>query len=580
MILYGSDAEPQAKLDDGTVLALDPPAEDEATEEQIAAKITALKAKIAEAKKSPHRAREVAGMEDDVKLYEDDLKKLKASTKKAKDAEFKEGVLRLSKLFAHDKMPLNKSNRHYSVDGFLHVDHNNISKGNICPYWGREIPGAAEMGLDFNRKYMLLRDPEELKKAADSFNNVPLLIKHMAVDADDHQPDLVIGSTGTDAKYNHPYLSNSLVVWSKEAIDAIESEEQKELSCGYRYRADMTPGTFEGEHYDGVMRDIIANHVALVEEGRAGPDVVVGDSKISGKEIIMPKTVLSRKAAMTGGALLVYLKPKLAADAKIDLTPILSGVTSDNFKDKKAGIASAITAQAKLAKDASLADIMSMLDQCESEEVGEDMQPNAGIPASETETGVDEMADPKDFLKNKLSAEDMKSYDEMCAKKEAEDKKAADEKEEEEKKAAADAAAEEEKKKAEDEAEAAKKNAEGEDKAMDAKFKVTMDAALKDQRDAIMKQTRDAAEAREFASQWVGKLPIALDSAEEIYRTALDGLGVKNHKDIHPSALKAVLEAQPKPGARSVVIANDAATGNSEGFSSRFANADRITVIG
>jgi hypothetical protein len=41
----------------------------------------------------------------------------------------------------------------------------------------------------------------------------------------------------------------------------------------------MTPGTSpEGEKYDGRMTQIVANHIALVEAGRAGPDVMVADS--------------------------------------------------------------------------------------------------------------------------------------------------------------------------------------------------------------------------------------------------------------------------------------------------------------
>ena len=39
-------------------------------------------------------------------------------------------------------------------------------------------------------------------------------------------------------------------------IAGIESEEQRELSCGYRYTADMSPGTYRGQRYDGVMRQI------------------------------------------------------------------------------------------------------------------------------------------------------------------------------------------------------------------------------------------------------------------------------------------------------------------------------------
>jgi hypothetical protein len=102
------------------------------------------------------------------------------------------------------------------------------------------------------------------------------------VSAEDHQPDLVVGSTGTDAKFVAPYLTNSLVVWAQSAIDAIENETQKELSAAYRYRADMTPGSYNGERYDGVMRGIIGNHLAIVPEGRAGSDVVVADGRANG----------------------------------------------------------------------------------------------------------------------------------------------------------------------------------------------------------------------------------------------------------------------------------------------------------
>ena len=81
-------------------------------------------------------------------------------------------------------------------------------------------------------------------------------------------------------RFEDPYLKAELAVWDAEAIEGIEDDSNRELSAGYRYRADMTPGSVNGEPYDGVMRDIMANHQALVPEGRAGPDVIVGDSKL------------------------------------------------------------------------------------------------------------------------------------------------------------------------------------------------------------------------------------------------------------------------------------------------------------
>jgi len=173
------------------------------------------------------------------------------------------------------------SSRAMDVDGRLRVARTHISKANVCEYWGREIPDYEALGLDPERKYKLFRDPEELKKAAPTFNGLQVMLDHVPVHADDHHPEQWVGALGTEAEFNDPYLDNSMIIHVREGIDAIESGEMKELSCAYRYRADMTPGkSSSGEAYDGVMRDIVGNHVALVKEGRAGSDVVVSDSAI------------------------------------------------------------------------------------------------------------------------------------------------------------------------------------------------------------------------------------------------------------------------------------------------------------
>jgi hypothetical protein len=213
--------------------------------------------------------------------------------------------------------------RRRDANGFLHVEVSNISKANICPYYGQEIPHWEELGLLADQVYQLYRDPEELAKAAATFNNVPLLSEHMPVIPDQLPEELIIGSTGTDAAFDGVHLKNSLVVWRQREQNAIEANEQKELSCGYRYRADMTPGIAEGGlSYDGVMRDIMGNHVALVIQGRAGPDVVVGDDLMK---------LTSRTALMISGAMQAAIRPLLAADAKVDLSSALATVTGPSM---------------------------------------------------------------------------------------------------------------------------------------------------------------------------------------------------------------------------------------------------------
>jgi len=179
------------------------------------------------------------------------------------------------------------SMRRYDQEGRLLVDQANISKATVNPYWGEEIPGADELGLDPKKKYFLLRDPKELAKPETiaSFRRQPVLMKHQPSSADDHPVDLTVGSTGDNVRYEHPYLKASLAFWPRHAIDAIESNKQKELSSSYHYDPVMEPGIYTDEHgikhrFDGRMTNIRANHIALVPEGRAGADVCVSDAAL------------------------------------------------------------------------------------------------------------------------------------------------------------------------------------------------------------------------------------------------------------------------------------------------------------
>ena len=209
-------------------------------------------------------------------------------------------------------------------DGRLHVEITPISKANVCPYYGREIPGAEALGLEPDRIYQLLRDPGELAKAAPTFNNLPLLNKHVRTSADDPQKDAIVGSTGTDASYDAPYLKNSLVVWDASAIAGVRTGEQRELSASYHYVADMTPGIYEGGPYDGRMTEIVGNHVALVPVGRAGADVLVSDQL---PEDMNPMKQKHRAAVRA--ALVATVAPMLAQDSAIaDLRKLANAAKS------------------------------------------------------------------------------------------------------------------------------------------------------------------------------------------------------------------------------------------------------------
>lgn len=162
-------------------------------------------------------------------------------------------------------------------DGYLHVSRSNLTREQVAAYYGAEVPNGEKLGLKPDELYYGYRPAEELQKALDTFNGVPLLIKHKMDSADDPNKDLRVGTIGTDALWQAPFVTNSLVVWDTEAIKDIEDGSLKALSCGYWYEPEMVSGeTADGRHYDFVMRNIKCNHVALVNIGRA-PECFVAD---------------------------------------------------------------------------------------------------------------------------------------------------------------------------------------------------------------------------------------------------------------------------------------------------------------
>lgn len=175
-----------------------------------------------------------------------------------------------------------KSVRAVDADGRLHVATTRISKANVCEYYGQEIPNWQGLGLEADKLYKMYRDPQELEKGAATFARLPVLSEHVPVTVESPRPDLVVGAIGSDVEFDGTYLNADISVWDKTAIAGIETETVKELSCAYRYVPVMTAGvTPDGVEYDGVMTQIRGNHLALVEQGRAGSDVVVADSKLN-----------------------------------------------------------------------------------------------------------------------------------------------------------------------------------------------------------------------------------------------------------------------------------------------------------
>lgn len=110
--------------------------------------------------------------------------------------------------------------------------------------------------------------------------------------------------------------------------------------------------------------------------------------------------------------------------------------------------------------------------------------------------------------------------------------------------------------------------------AMDKAIKLACDAVARETEAKTIARLRGISEAEEIVKPYVGKLAVAMDSAEGVYKTALDMLKI-DVKDVHPSAYKAILVAQPKPGdaPKPRIAADSQLPGD---FSEAFPNAHRL----
>ncbi len=188
------------------------------------------------------------------------------------------------------------------TNGYLHVKDCVLTKSAVNPYLGREITGHEELGLDPDSRYMLYRPAEELAKAAETANGIPLLNSHDGnFDAVNYDSANVIGAIGTDVRFEEPYLIASLVVYDSVVIAEIEAGERVGLSCGYAYRPVIESGLHDGASYDLKMTEIRFNHVALVKEGRVGPEARVADSgeKVAKGEFMPDQTTEEESVAAT-----------------------------------------------------------------------------------------------------------------------------------------------------------------------------------------------------------------------------------------------------------------------------------------
>ncbi len=150
--------------------------------------------------------------------------------------------------------------------GGLMVDAN-ITRVGVLPYRDRD-----------GKQWSEFRPPEEVFSAASlaSMHNAPV--------TDQHPPGLVTAENWSEYSKGHvdsnvtqdgEFVSAPMIVQDAAACALIESGERRDVSAGYTCDLDPTPGSYQGQKYDKIQRNIRYNHAAILSPGagRAGPEV-------------------------------------------------------------------------------------------------------------------------------------------------------------------------------------------------------------------------------------------------------------------------------------------------------------------
>jgi len=117
-----------------------------------------------------------------------------------------------------------------------------------------------------------LRSPKEVFKAESlaSLAGKPIVNGHPQERVtDENISRYQVGSVGQQILGDNVYVSADTTITDPAAVEAVKNGK-REFSCGYSCNVRPEHGRWLGMEYDAVQEDIIYNHLAIVDQARAG----------------------------------------------------------------------------------------------------------------------------------------------------------------------------------------------------------------------------------------------------------------------------------------------------------------------
>lgn len=218
-----------------------------------------------------------------------------------------------------DRMEL--TSRTITPQGFL-VAPAVIARTGVQSYRAGELGTLAkDQGLDPNTIVKLYRPADEVF-SADSIRqwaSAPVTLGHPRgnwVNSANWRASAV-GDTDSVAS-DGAVLKGTVTIRDEAAVKAVQNGK-KFLSGGYKFTLDPTPGvTADGQEYDAIQRDIVPNHVAIVDIPRGGPVCRIADSTSGGNA--MRKIVVDGINIETEDSVLADVLTKVVSERDAAIT--------------------------------------------------------------------------------------------------------------------------------------------------------------------------------------------------------------------------------------------------------------------
>lgn len=158
-------------------------------------------------------------------------------------------------------------------EGYLVCKNVPIGRTGWMDYYGQELPSA--FNEPTGKVCKVYRSPEELFNEATiaSFEGKPVTNTHPTANLDINTAPMTERGHAQNVRREGDFLMADLHIKDAGLVSEVQNELKREVSSGY----DCSWHKVGDGKYE--QREIIGNHVAVVQNGRAGPRVAIHDSK-------------------------------------------------------------------------------------------------------------------------------------------------------------------------------------------------------------------------------------------------------------------------------------------------------------